>query len=362
MLFFIPFSFIYSYALYQNLTFIKPEVRDAHPKNGKGFLITSAIIGLLVPIIIIIALMIFGTVLRGALTQQLSSGAVVGRGEVVSLGAAPTPFGEISAVLPVGFALENVGPEQVIIQPADSTKPIGSSIITVAFSSLSPDAYASAAESTYTSYGYTFTQSTTTFLGYPATMISLASNGSLLADVIFEANGETFSVGVTKASAEASVPEGSPAQVTNAAIDGIIASMRITNAPAAGNSVQQQGNTTTSIPATAVQNNSSATITILSPSGGETWQIGQKQTVKWTSVGVKYVSIYIRFPNGILCAVHRGGILPASPGEYSFVLAPTCFNGPDTLTSGQYTINVSDSDPGNDDPNAWSQPFNVVSQ
>ena len=296
------------------------------------------------------------------LTQQLSNSTYAGKETRFCCGASSTPFGEISVVLPVGFVLENVGPEQVIIQPANSTKPIGSSIVTVAFSSLSPAAYVSAGESTYTSYGYTFTQSTTTFLGYPATEVSLTLNGPSLTDYVFEANGETFSVSVTKASASA----GSPTQATNAAIDGIIGSMQITNIPVADNSAEQQGNGSTALATTPTptQNNNSQTsakpsITILSPSGGETWQMGQEQIVKWTSVGVKNLVIFIHFSDGGMC---REGILPAASGEYSFVLTPTCPGIPATLTSGQYTINITDSDPGSNNPEAWSQPFNIVAQ
>ncbi len=358
ILFFTPFSLSYIYSLYKNFTFIKPEVRNARPQNSKRFLIVSMIVGLVAPIIIFAGLFVASSYLSDTLSRVMSDGAVGGQGNEILLGASSTPFGEISVVLPVGFVLENVGPEQVIIQPANSTKPIGSSIITVAFSSLSPDAYVSAGESTYTSYGYTFTQSTTTFLGYPATEISLVLNKSSLTETVFEANNETFAVSVTKASASA----GSPTQAINTAIDGIIASMQITNTPVADNPVEQQEGVTTTIPVITTQNNSNQTsakpsISILSPSGGETWQMGQRQTIKWTSVGMKNVVVFIHFSDGGMC---REGILPAASGEYSFVLTPTCPNMPATLTSGQYTINITDSDLGSNNPEAWSQPFNIV--
>ncbi len=119
-----------------------------------------------------------------------------------------------------------------------------------------------------------------------------------------------------------------------------------------------------SVTSTPVDNQSNNTpisakpsIAILSPSGGETWQVGQEQTVRWTSVDVKNVAIFIHFSNGGMC---REGIVPASPGEYSFVLSPACPGIPATLTTGQYTINITDTDPGSNNPEAWSSPFTIV--
>ena len=110
-------------------------------------------------------------------------------------------------------------------------------------------------------------------------------------------------------------------------------------------------------PAVRVAPSPRPSITIISPSSGDTWQIGQEQTVKWISTGVKSVVIFIHSSDGTMC---REGITPAASGEYSFVLTPSCFNVPTQLTPGQYTINITDDDPGSGSPEDWSQPFNII--
>lgn len=98
-------------------------------------------------------------------------------------------------------------------------------------------------------------------------------------------------------------------------------------------------------------------IFILSPNGGETWQLGQTQTVRWSSVGITTLTIYIHFSDGGMC---REAILPASPGSGSFVLNATCPGLPRQLTPGQYTIGIIDSDLHSNGLTVWSRPFNIV--
>ncbi|MFI5260725.1 MAG: hypothetical protein ACHQU0_02955 [Candidatus Paceibacteria bacterium] len=49
-----PFFMVYTYELYKNLTALKPYLVSTTPTSGRGFLIASAILGLLFPIIIIL--------------------------------------------------------------------------------------------------------------------------------------------------------------------------------------------------------------------------------------------------------------------------------------------------------------------
>jgi hypothetical protein len=53
ILFFIPFSIIYHYIIFENLRALKPELADAQTKKGTGFIKTSAIIGVVVPVLAI---------------------------------------------------------------------------------------------------------------------------------------------------------------------------------------------------------------------------------------------------------------------------------------------------------------------
>jgi hypothetical protein len=52
--FFVPFAMIYSYLIFQNLRERKPELAEAHTKEGTGFIKTSAIVGIVAPVILIV--------------------------------------------------------------------------------------------------------------------------------------------------------------------------------------------------------------------------------------------------------------------------------------------------------------------
>jgi hypothetical protein len=57
-LFFVPFSVIYHYIIFENLRALKPELAEAQTKKGTGFLKTSAIVGVVVPVLAVCALVI----------------------------------------------------------------------------------------------------------------------------------------------------------------------------------------------------------------------------------------------------------------------------------------------------------------
>jgi hypothetical protein len=59
-LFFIPFAGVYFYNIFQNLRALKPHLADAKTRTGVGFITTSAIVGLVVPVVIIAASIFFG--------------------------------------------------------------------------------------------------------------------------------------------------------------------------------------------------------------------------------------------------------------------------------------------------------------
>jgi hypothetical protein len=57
-LFFVPFSVIYHYIIFENLRALKPELAEAQTKKGTGFIKTSAIVGIVIPILAVCALVI----------------------------------------------------------------------------------------------------------------------------------------------------------------------------------------------------------------------------------------------------------------------------------------------------------------
>jgi hypothetical protein len=58
-LFVIPFSLAYTYRMYQSLAALKPALPASTPAKGRGFLIASAVLGLLFPFLIIAAAILF---------------------------------------------------------------------------------------------------------------------------------------------------------------------------------------------------------------------------------------------------------------------------------------------------------------
>lgn len=85
--------------------------------------------------------------------------------------------------------------------------------------------------------------------------------------------------------------------------------------------------------------NSSPSITVLSPAGGETYTMGQKVTIQWTSCNVQNVNI------GWAQGGHDKGsikdILPASQGSYQWTVP----SGHNESYTG-FFIGVWDADPG----------------
>ncbi len=61
-----PFYAVYYYKIYSNLVALKPAVASSQPTSGRGFLVTTGIIGLLAPIILII---IFGALFISLITN-----------------------------------------------------------------------------------------------------------------------------------------------------------------------------------------------------------------------------------------------------------------------------------------------------
>jgi hypothetical protein len=54
-LFYVPFSTVYVYNIFENLRTLKPELAQVKTKEGTGFLKASAIVGLVVPILLVLA-------------------------------------------------------------------------------------------------------------------------------------------------------------------------------------------------------------------------------------------------------------------------------------------------------------------
>lgn len=58
-----------------------------------------------------------------------------------------------------------------------------------------------------------------------------------------------------------------------------------------------------------------ASVTVTSPNGGESWQIGGDYDIKWNSTNVDNINIYLVFPDGALCFLKT---TTASQGHYLF--------------------------------------------
>ena len=56
---FIPFSITYQYLIYRNLRQLKPELADAHAEEGGGFIMASAIVGVVAAALILAAIIFF---------------------------------------------------------------------------------------------------------------------------------------------------------------------------------------------------------------------------------------------------------------------------------------------------------------
>jgi len=364
----------------------EPEPKDTSPiLNIRQGLLLSIIYFFVMAIFSIFSLATFrvaaGTTSIQVPGSAIPSQAVIdGQGQEVSLGAMYPSLSQFSVMLPSGFKMVAYRGEQVVIAPASSSQDLSTSTgaytILVEPGAMSPQDWVDGEEPVFQqsvnsapNYGKNMIAVTSTVLfGNPAEEIFSIAGEQAGAIVSFEQNGIPFVLAIEEAS-NISDPSLS---TLNKNLNSVWATLTFGGVAVGNNPIPQSA--ISSVPmqpengvaSTSVvvpqNNNSTASITILSPRAGETWQVGQQQTVRWTSVGVKSVSIYIHFSNGIMCNVYSHGILPASPGEYSFVLNPTCPNVPDTLTSGQYTVNITDSDPGSNNPDAWSSAFNIVAQ
>ncbi|MDD5146554.1 MAG: Ser-Thr-rich GPI-anchored membrane family protein, partial [Candidatus Pacebacteria bacterium] len=90
----------------------------------------------------------------------------------------------------------------------------------------------------------------------------------------------------------------------------------------------------------SIKNNQSY-LNILSPNGGEKWEIGKTYDIIWTSSGVAKAYIYLHFPDGGTCNL---GETYAANGKYSVYLyqGRQCPNIPKTITAGdQYKIFIT---------------------
>lgn len=61
-LFFLPYTSIYNYLIFQNLRELKPAMATEEKKTGGGFIMASAIVGVAVPVLLVLALVVFGAV------------------------------------------------------------------------------------------------------------------------------------------------------------------------------------------------------------------------------------------------------------------------------------------------------------
>ncbi len=80
-----------------------------------------------------------------------------------------------------------------------------------------------------------------------------------------------------------------------------------------------------------------ASITVLTPNGGESWRSDQNNSIKWTSVGGDIVNAYVTFEDGATCHI---GQTAASDGGITVPANYQCPNIPRSLVPGQYKATV----------------------
>ncbi|MBI2474692.1 MAG: peptidoglycan-binding protein [Candidatus Taylorbacteria bacterium] len=85
-----------------------------------------------------------------------------------------------------------------------------------------------------------------------------------------------------------------------------------------------------------------ASITVLSPNGGENWSLGQSQTIRWNSSSLTgNITVYVRYQDGD-GGVCRVGTVPVSYGSFTFTPASNtpCSSGISQLVPGQYKVRL----------------------
>lgn len=81
---------------------------------------------------------------------------------------------------------------------------------------------------------------------------------------------------------------------------------------------------------------STSSITVLSPNGGEAWQLGSTQTIKWSSSNVPTVMVDLIRP-GYECHLTNGDV--SNTGSLNFTVS-SCVNGLSIFSAADYKIRV----------------------
>ncbi|MFZ2500908.1 MAG: hypothetical protein WAW90_02890, partial [Minisyncoccia bacterium] len=93
MMFILPFTLTYHYKIYQNLTALKPSLAATTPTSGRGFLIASGILGLMVPILLTVLAVVFASLISArnkmGQTSTTESSSIVASSTDQSAGTSP---------------------------------------------------------------------------------------------------------------------------------------------------------------------------------------------------------------------------------------------------------------------------------
>jgi hypothetical protein len=290
---FLPFFLSYVYAMYQNITVIKPTLATTQSGSSRGFLVTSAIVGLLSPIIAVIIFIIFfssffSLILNRGLKNLPSQNAIQSTTSTSTaqltadlqnpaswpqtfLGVAGTQISHLSVGLPPNWGIRYVDASTAFVKmsPLD---PFGVQIA-IAPGTLSTEiAAAKSILSQVETAQNPLVVTTSTLAGFPATSLEVL-NGNAPAYILMPVETPTGSsvIVVSKQYDNAEFGDQSIEPLENKIIDDVAASLEFS---ATGN--------TSALTPSAIGALPSTTMTF-GPAQNNTYYIGSTYPITWTT-------------------------------------------------------------------------------
>jgi len=290
---FLPFFLSYVYAMYQNITVIKPTLATTQSGSSRGFLVTSAIVGLLSPIIAVIIFIIFfssffSLILNRGLKNLPSQNAIQSTTSTSTaqltadlqnpaswpqtfLGVAGTQISHLSVGLPPGWGIRYIDASTAAIQ-LSALYPSGVKVAIAPGTLSSGIAAAKAILSQVATAQNPIVITTSTLAGFPATSLVVTNNNApaYILMPVETSNGSSV-IEISKTYDYAEFGDQSMEPLENKVIDDIAASLEFSAV----------GNTSTATP-NAIGALPSTTMTF-GPAQNNTYYIGSSYPITWTT-------------------------------------------------------------------------------